>query len=222
MSEIKDEFLESNEAEKGLSSVISEYISAAPCLKISYKMTAAEIKVGVKNIFLGSKRARIKRLMLICALVVIVLLFAWIISLTRTNRAHSGYDYFDIFLGICIVFFVGAIVGILLHSFVFLNKILKYIMNAMEDDEGHFDLFFYDDLLFASDFNGMSVIFYSGKDNKIIEFEEKFIIWGKGYHKLADFYYIIPKRCLNEEKIEKIREYAKKFEERYIVKKKTK
>ena len=69
----------------------------------------------------------------------------------------------------------------------------------------------------------MSVIFYAGKDNKIIEFAEKFIIWGKGYHKLANFYYIIPKRYLSEQKIEKIREYAKKFEERYIVKtKKTK
>ena len=97
-------------------------------------MTVAEIKVGVQNIFLGSKRTRIKRFMLVCAVVVIVPLFLWIVSLTRTNRIHSGYDYFDIFWGICTVFFVGAIVGILLHSLVFLNKILKYIMNAVESD----------------------------------------------------------------------------------------
>ena len=71
---------------------------------------------------------------------------------------------------------------------------------------------FYDDLIYIKQSDGVNRIPYTSLDNKFIEDDEKFMIINSDQNM-----YIVPKRCLNDKKIKKVREYAKKFDERYIV-----
>ena len=114
----------------------------------------------------------------------------------------SAYNYF--FIGASFAAIYIIIYTPIMHR----NNIAKAVAN----EKLKFSMRFYDDLIYVKQSEGSNRIPYTSLDNKFIEDDEKFMVICSDQSM-----YIVPKRCLNDEKIEKIRGYAKKFEERYIV-----
>ena len=214
MDEVRDRCVESNGAEKDLSSVISEYVNKVPCLKISYQLTAKDIKVELRRILRENLKKTGAFFVIICLIVLFCFVTIWGVIELQIGRV----DYFHIFMVIIGGSGIGASVGQILFMSSFVKKSLKVMMDVIKSSGNNFNLSFYDDLLFVSDFNGMNMMLYSGENNTITENDLRFVISSAAYHKMISFNYIVPKRCLSDEEIAKIREYAKKFEERYIVK----
>ncbi len=165
--------------------------------KISYDLRPDEIKLGLKRF---QKENRQKRRYLYIALCLVVVLVNFYDMVFRHNI--SPYNYFFIGASFAVIYII--IYTPILHR----NNIAKAVAN----EKLKFSMRFYDDLIYIKQSEGSNRIPYTSLDNKFIEDDKKFMVICSDQSM-----YIVPKRCLNDEKIEKIREYAKKFEERYIV-----
>lgn len=166
-------------------------------LNVSYNLKPHEVKAGLKR-FQKEKRKK-KRYFYIslCLLAILINLFDMIFN---SNKEIYNYVFIGIALAILYVIWFMPII----HR----NNIARIFANQ----SFNFSMKFYDDLIYIKQSDGSNRIAYTCLDNKFIEDDEKFMIIGSDQNM-----YIVPKRCLNERKIEKIREYAKKFEDRYIV-----
>lgn len=164
---------------------------------VFYDLMPDEIKMGLKRF---QKEVRKKRRYLyigLCLFVVFINLYDMVF---RHNI--SAYNYF--FIGASFAAIYIIIYTPIMHR----NNIAKAVAN----EKIKFSMRFYDDLIYVKQSEGSNRIPYTSLDNKFIEDDEKFMVICSDQSM-----YIVPKRCLNDEKIEKIRGYAKKFEERYIV-----
>lgn len=166
-------------------------------LKISYDLTPEEIKNGLKRF---QKEVRNKRRYIYIGLCLAIVFM----NLYDMGFRHniSAYNYF--FIGASFAAIYIIIYTPILHR----NNIAKAVANQ----KIKFSMRFYDDLIYIKQSEGSNRIPYTNLDNKFIEDGEKFMVICSNQNM-----YIVPKRCLNDDKIDKIREYAKKFEERYIV-----
>lgn len=193
-SAAKNELISSFEEEA--KSYYNEY-DKTKHLKISYDLTPEEIKDGLKRF---QKEVRTKRRYMYIGLCLAVIFINLYDMFFKQNI--SAYNYF--FIGVAFVAIHIIIYTPVLHR----NNIAKAVANQ----KIKFSMRFYDDLIYIKQSEGANRIPYTSLDNKFIEDSEKFMVICSNQNM-----YIVPKRCLNDEKIAKIREYAKKFEERYIV-----
>lgn len=166
-------------------------------LKISYDLTSEEIKNGLKRFQKEVRKKRIYIYIGLCLAIVFINLYDMVF-----RRNISAYNYF--FIGASFAAIYIIIYTPILHR----NNIAK----AVADHKIKFSMRFYDDLIYIKQSEGENRIPYTNLDNKFIEDNEKFMVICSDQNM-----YIVPKRCLNDDKIDKIREYAKRFEERYIV-----
>lgn len=166
-------------------------------LKISYDLTPEEIKKGLKRF---QKEVRKKRRYIYIGLCLAVVLMNLYDMVFKHNI--NAYNYF--FIGASFAAIYIIIYTPILHR----NNIAKAVANH----KIKFSMRFYDDLIYIKQSEGANRIPYTNLDNKFIEDNEKFMVICSNQNM-----YIVPKRCLNDDKIDKIREYAKKFEERYIL-----
>lgn len=165
--------------------------------KVSYDLRPDEIKLGLKRF---QKETRKKRRYLYIALCLVVVLINFYDMVCRHNI--SPYNYFFIGASFAVIYII--IYTPILHR----NNIAKAVAN----EKLKFSMRFYDDLIYIKQSEGSNRIPYTSLDNKFIEDDEKFMVICSDQSM-----YIVPKRCLNDDKIAKIKEYAKKFEERYIL-----
>lgn len=166
-------------------------------LKISYDLTPEEIKKGLKRFQKEVRKKRRYIYICLCLAAVFMNLYDMIFI-----HNINAYNYF--FIGVSFFVIYIIIYTPILHR----NNIAKAVANH----KIKFSMRFYDDLIYIKQSEGANRIPYVNLDNKFIEDNEKFMVICSNQNM-----YIVPKRCLNDEEIDKIREYAKKFEERYIV-----
>ena len=166
-------------------------------LKISYDLEPEEIRNGLKRFQKEVRRKRKYIYISLCLFIVFINLYDMVF---RHNI--SAYNYF--FIGASLAAIYIIIYTPIMHR----NNIAK----AIAGQKMKFSMRFYDDLIYIKQSEGANRIPYTSLDNKFIEDNEKFMVICADQNM-----YIVPKRCLNDEKIKKIREYAKKFEERYVI-----
>ena len=166
-------------------------------LNISYNLKPREVKEGLKRFQKERRKKRRYVYISLCLLVVLINLFDMIF-----NHNVNPYNYFFIGVSLAIIYII------LFTPVMHRNNIARVFANQSFT----FSMKFYDDLIYVKQSKGSNRIPYTCLDNKFIEDDEKFMIISSDQNM-----YIVPKRCLNEKKVEKIREYAKKFEERYII-----
>lgn len=207
MSEIKGEFLESNEAERSTSCLFSEHIGKLPCLKISYQLTETEIKADVRR-----NLKKLKPFFWIGLFGLMILIFGLVFAFIAFQRKATNLHFF---CAIISGFFAGAFIGPVLLIFKHSRMLTKKLTGASEISV---DLCFFKDCVLVATSSFMSLLEYSSKNNEFIENNEEFIVSYTKYPGAESFNFSVPKRYLDDDKIDKIREYAKKFEERYIVK----
>lgn len=212
MSEVRDKCVEFSESEKGLSSIISEYINKVPCLKISYQLTSTDLKAVARR-----KLKKLGPFFWIALFVVTILI--WGLVLTFKGFREQATDFY-FFAAVIYGFLAGAFIGPVLFILKFFRMMKKKMSSISEISV---DLSFFEDCVLVRTSSFMSLVEYSSKNNEFIENDYDFIISYMKYPGTESIQYTFPKKFLDNEEIVKIREYAKKFEERYIVKtKKTK
>ncbi len=212
MSEVRDKCVEFGESEKGLSSVISEYINKVPCLKISYQLASTDLKaVGRRNLkkmgpFFG-----------ITLFVIAIVIFGLVLTFKGFREQATDFYFFcSVIYGILAGLFIGPSLLIFKHFRILTKKLTCA-------SEISVDLCFFKGCVLVRTSSFMSLVEYSSKNNEFIENDHDFIISYMKYPGTESIQYTFPKKFLDNEEIEKIREYAKKFEDRYIIKtKKTK
>lgn len=198
--------------EKRLGNLIDEYINKVPCLKISYQLTSADLKAVSKR-QLRKLRPIYSKLVVMLIFLILVLFFAFI-------ECHKQVNYFYFFAAVISGILSGVFIGPVLFILILFRKMRKKMSNISEI---YVDLSFFEDCVLVRTSSFMSLVEYSSKNNEFIENDYDFIISYMKYPGTEGIQYTFPKKFLDNEEIVKIREYAKKFEERYIVKtKKTK
>ncbi len=141
---------------------------------------------------------------------------AFVFVMIGLNFLPLIYYYLTTGKNLDVVFrvFYGFWFGIL--PFAIILSISSYSQTAGRDFCGgkfSFNVKFYSNFLCVEQSDGIkAIVAYTSDSAKMLEYEKIFLVMTS-----AKNIYVVPKRCLNERKIEKIREYAKKFEDRYIV-----
>lgn len=163
MSEVRNKCLEFSESKRSTSCLLSKYIGKLPHFQISYQLTAKDIKIELRRILIENLKKTGAFFVIIC----LIILFCFMSILGVVGLQSGRADYLHIFMVIVGGSGLGASIGQILFMFSFVKKSLKIMMDMIKSSGNNFNLRFYDDLLFVSDFNGMNIMLCSGANNTI-------------------------------------------------------